>query len=100
MRGEYREDQACLRRSITQVIQEHYAAMRMPIAMDQNTDVVVLRYKDALVHGGFGQQCLVARVPRALADIDNIMTSISHRAHCQRYDVRICEDVHATRRRS
>ena len=29
-----REDQACLRRCITQIIQEQYAAMRTPIAMD------------------------------------------------------------------
>lgn len=100
MPGEYREDQACLRRSITQIVQEQYAAMRMPIAVDQGTDVMVLRHEDAPVRGGFGQQRLVARVPRALADIDDIVTSIPHGVHGLRYDVRIRDDAHATRRRS
>jgi hypothetical protein len=74
--------------------------MRTPIAMDQDADVVVFRYENAPVRSGFGQQRLVARVPRALADIDNIVTSISHGAHGRSYDVRIREDAHSIRRRS
>jgi hypothetical protein len=72
----------------------------MPIAMDQNTDIVVLRYEDAPVSSGFGQQRFVARIPRALGNIDNVVTSISQGAHGRRHNIRIREDPHATRRRS
>ena len=34
LRGEYREDQACFRRRVTPIIQEQYAAIWVPIAMD------------------------------------------------------------------
>ena len=71
----------------------------MPVAMDQGTDVMVLRYEDTPVRGGFGQQRLVARVARALADIDNVVTSIPHSAYDRRHGIRVREDAHATRRR-
>jgi hypothetical protein len=81
VRGERGQDQACFGDGITQAGRKQDAAMRMQVAMDQDTDIVILRQEDAPPRGGFGQQRLIARVRRPLGGTNDIVAGISHGAH-------------------
>ncbi len=99
VRGQRHENQVGFGAGVTRIVEKENAAVRLPIAMDQGADVVVLRHKYPPFAGSFGKQSRVAWVSRSFACIGNVVTGGSHRAHSLRDDVGIGEEAHAIRRR-
>ena len=100
VRRQRREYQLGFGRSITQIVEKQYAAMRLEITMDQDTDVLVLGENDPPFGNGFSKQSPVARICRSLTQIDDIVAGSPHCAHGRRHNVGIGEEAHAIWRRS
>jgi hypothetical protein len=99
MRGKGREDEGRLGRGSAQVVHQQHAAVRAQVAMNQHTDIMVLRKKDAIFSHGLRQQGFVSRINCALGGMDDIVAAIAQATHGLRHDVGIREDAHVIRRR-
>lgn len=100
MRGEHGKNQRRLSGSISQVIHKQHAPVRQRVAMDQCTDIVVLRQEDPPFRGSFNQQRCVTGIRRPFAHIEHIVTNSPHRTHGLCNDVGVGKDAHTIRRRS
>ena len=99
MRGKSSKNESRFGCGSAQIVHQQHAAVRAQIAIDQCTDVVILRKKDAIFPDGLRQQGFVTGIHCALGGMDDIVAAIAQGAHGLRHDVGIGKDAHAIRRR-
>ncbi len=63
----------------TQVIHQQHAAVRAQIAINQCTDVMILRQKDAIFTDGLRQQGFVTGIDSALGGINDTIDGVTRR---------------------
>ena len=99
MRGKGSKNESRLGWENAQVVHQQHAAVRAQIAIDQCTEVMVLRKKDAIFPDGLCQQGFVTGIHCALGGIDDVVAAIAQATHGLRHDIGIRKDAHAIRRR-
>jgi hypothetical protein len=72
--------------------------VRAQIAIDQCTDVMILRQRDSIFADGLCQQDFVTGIHCAFGGIDDIVAAVAQGAHGPRHDVGIRTDAHTIRR--
>lgn len=99
MRRKSSENESRLGCGNAHVVHQQHAAVRAQIAIDQCTDAMIFRNKDAIFADGLRQQGFVTGIHCALGGMDDIVAGIAQVTHGVRHDVGIRKDAHAIRRR-